>query len=176
MKTVILRLMDAVYLFCMWTAGLSIALMSLIIPWGVFARYVLGSGAQWPEPIAILLMVIFTFFGAAVGYRAGAHIAVGLLTARLAPPVQRALGLLIDLLMATFCLFLIVWGGKLAWETMGQEVAELPGLAVGITYLPLPLSGAVTLLFVLERIVFGSQHERAVIRFDHNLDESVQEV
>ncbi len=50
MNNPILRLMDAVYLFCMWTAGLSIALMSLIIPWGVFARYVLGFGAQWPEP------------------------------------------------------------------------------------------------------------------------------
>ncbi len=125
--------------------------------------------------IAILLMVIFTFFGAAVGYRAGAHIAVGLLTQRLAAPAQRALGLFIDVLMLTFSLFLIVWGGKLALETMGQEVAELPGLAVGITYLPLPLSGAVTLLFVLERIVFGSQHERAVIRFDHNLDEPLQE-
>ena len=41
--------------------------MCLIIPWGVFARYVLGIGSQWPEPIAILMMVVFTFFGAAGG-------------------------------------------------------------------------------------------------------------
>jgi TRAP-type C4-dicarboxylate transport system permease small subunit len=176
MKNSILRLMDAVYLFCMWTAGLSIVLMSLIIPWGVFARYVLGSGSQWPEPIAILLMVMFTFFGAAVGYRAGAHIAVALVTQRLPPRAQRAVELVIDLLMAAVSVFMIVWGGKLALETMGQEVAELPGLAVGVTYLPLPVSGVVTLLFVLERILYGSQHERAVIRFDHNLDQPVQEV
>jgi TRAP-type C4-dicarboxylate transport system permease small subunit len=30
----------------------------------VFTRYVLGTGSQWPEPIAILLMVVFTFIGA----------------------------------------------------------------------------------------------------------------
>ena len=176
MKHSILRLLDGVYLVFMWAAGLSIVLMSLIIPWGVFARYVLGYGSQWPEPIAILLMVMFTFFGAAVGYRAGAHIAVALVTQRLSPRVQRLVELLIDLLMAAVSIFMIVWGGKLSLETMGQEVAELPGLAVGITYLPLPIGGVVTLLFVLERICFGSQHERDVVRFDHNLDEPAQEI
>ena len=54
--------------------------MSLIIPWGVFTRYVLGTGSQWPEPIAILLMMVFTFVGAAASYRAGAHIAVDMFT------------------------------------------------------------------------------------------------
>ena len=58
--------------------------MSLIIPVGVFTRYVLGYGAQWPEPIAILLMVVFTFIGAAAAYRAGGHIAVAMLTDRAA--------------------------------------------------------------------------------------------
>ena len=63
--------------------------MSLIIPWGVFTRYVLGTGSQWPEPIAILLMMVFTFIGAAAAYRAGAHIAVTMLTERLPAPLQR---------------------------------------------------------------------------------------
>lgn len=176
MTNMILRFMDGLYVFFMWAAGLSIVAMSLIIPWGVFARYVLGYGSRWPEPIAILLMVMFTFFGAAVGYRAGAHIAVALVTQRLPGPAQRAAALLIDLLMAALSLFMIVWGGKLSLETMGQEVAELPGLAVGVTYLPLPIGGVVTLLFVLERMFFGSQHERAVIRFDHNLDVPAKEI
>ena len=58
--------------------------MSIIIPIGVFMRYVLGFGAQWPEPIAILLMVVFTFVGAAAAYRAGGHIAVAMFTDLLA--------------------------------------------------------------------------------------------
>ena len=45
--------LDGIYSTCIWTAGVSIVLMSLIIPWGVFTRYVLGTGSQWPEPIAI---------------------------------------------------------------------------------------------------------------------------
>ena len=82
------RALDGLYLACIWTAGLSILAMSLIIPAGVFARYVFGVGAQWPEPIAILLMVVFTFIGAAAAYRAGAHIAVAMLTDRLSPPLR----------------------------------------------------------------------------------------
>jgi TRAP-type C4-dicarboxylate transport system permease small subunit len=171
MRNAFLRLSDAVYLLFMWAAGLSIVVMSLVIPWGVFARYVLGYGSRWPEPIAILLMVAFTFFGAAVAYRAGAHIAVALVTDRLPPAARRAAELLVDVLMGVVSVFMIVWGGKLSLETMGQEVAELPGLAVGVTYMPLPIGGVVTLLFVLERMLLGSQHERAVVRFDRNLDQ-----
>ena len=80
MRETILKTLDGVYLFCIWAAGVAIFFMSIIIPIGVFARYVLGTGAQWPEPIAILLMVIFTFIGAAAAYRAGGHIAVAMLT------------------------------------------------------------------------------------------------
>jgi hypothetical protein len=48
-----------------------------------FSRYVLNRGESWPEPVAIICMVTFTFIGAAVGYRAGSHIAVNMLTDRL---------------------------------------------------------------------------------------------
>lgn len=163
----IFRLLDGVYLACIWIAGIAIALMSLIIPWGVFARYVLGTGSHWPEPVAVLLMVTFTFVGAAAGYRAGAHIAVGMLTDRLPPLAQRLLEKLVDLLMVVVCLFVMVWGGKLALETMNQTLADLPWLPVGWTYLPLPVGSLLTLVFVLEKTFLGSQHRRAIVVFDH---------
>lgn len=168
----ILKTLDGVYLTCIWSAGIAIFFMSIIIPMGVFARYVLGFGAQWPEPIAIILMVVFTFLGAAASYRAGAHIAVGMLTDRLPASLQKQCMVLVDLFMAAICLFGVVYGTKLCLGTMGQTLAELPWLPVGITYAPLPLGAFLTLIFVIEKMVFGSQHERAVVRFDHSLEES----
>ena len=164
--------LDRVYLFSIWAAGIAIFFMSIIIPIGVFARYVLGFGAQWPEPIAILLMVIFTFLGAAAAYRAGAHIAVAMLTDRLPGAVQKACIYLVDLAMGVVCLFGMVYGTQLAMGTMGQTLAELPWLPVGVTYLPLPLGALLTLLFVIEKVMFGSQHQRAVVRFDLSLEEA----
>jgi len=167
----ITHLLDSVYLACIWIAGIAIALMSLIIPWGVFARYVLGTGSHWPEPVAVLLMVTFTFVGAAAGYRAGSHIAVAMLTDRLPATLQWVCEKLVDLLMVGICLFVMVWGGKLVLETMQQSLADLPWLPVGLTYLPLPVGSLLTLLFVLEKALLGPQDQRAVVRFDHETGE-----
>ncbi len=156
--------LDRLYLACVWVAGAAIVLMALIVPVGVFMRYVLGRGAQWPEPIAILLMVVFTFIGAAATYRAGGDIAVVMLSQRLRGVPKRLLGLSIDLAMALVCLFVLGYGARLSLQTMGQTVSELPWLPVGVTYLPIPLGALVTLVFVLERLVWGSQAHRAVVR------------
>lgn len=156
--------LDRVYLACVWAAGLAIAAMSIIIPVGVFMRYVLGFGAQWPEPIAILLMMVFTFVGAAAAYRAGAHIAVAMLTDALPAPAQRVLARAVDLLMLGVCAFVAWYGTRLCVETMGQSIAELPWLPVGVTYAAIPIGALATLLFVLERMVWGSQAKRAVVR------------
>ena len=41
MQATVSGALDAVYRLCIWASGLAIAVMSLIVPWGVFARYVL---------------------------------------------------------------------------------------------------------------------------------------
>lgn len=167
MKEVFLRLNDALYLLCIWVSGLSIAVMSLIIPWGIFARYVLGSGSQWPEPISILFMVVFTFLGAAAGYRAGSHIAVNMLTDRLPADLRPMLATAVTMLMGAVAAFMSGYGIKLCTELWGQSISELPWLPVGATYLPVPLGGLITLLFVVEYFLYGSQAHRAVVTYDH---------
>jgi TRAP-type C4-dicarboxylate transport system permease small subunit len=156
--------LDGLYRLSIWAAGAAITLMSLIVPWGVFTRYVLGTGSQWPEPVAILLMMVFTFIGAAAAYRANAHIAVTMLTDTLGAGARRALAMGVDVLMAVVSLFVLVYGTRLCLETMGQTISELTWLPVGVTYAPLPIGAAITLVFVLERMFAGEQSQRAVVR------------
>jgi TRAP-type C4-dicarboxylate transport system permease small subunit len=164
------RVMDAIYLICIWVAGSAITLMSIIIPWGIFARYVLGTGSQWPEPVAILLMVVFTFIGAAASYRAGAHIAVAMVTDRLPAALQPIVAKFVHFVMFLLSLFMLIYGVKLCMETWGQSISELPWMPVGLTYSPVPIGGLLTLLFVLEHAFFGSQAQRPIVRFDHGMD------
>ena len=166
MKNLLLRINDKIYMTCIWVAGLSVLAIALIIPWGVFARYVLGTGSSWPEPTAILLMMVFTFIGAAASYRAGAHMAVAMVTDRMTPEVRRVVGIFSQLLMATVCLFMTVWGTKLCMSTWNQFMSALPTLRVGITYMPIPVGGLLTLIFVLEKLLLGDQSNRRVVRFD----------
>lgn len=164
MDPLYIRSMDRLYLACIWLAGAAIFIMSLIIPFGVFTRYVLGTGSQWPEPIAILLMMVFTFIGAAAAYRAGAHIAVSMLTDRLSPALAKLAAVVVDALMAVACLFVVWFGAKLCLETLGQTIAELPWLPVGVTYAALPLGSLITLLLVIERRCCGAQDRRPLVR------------
>lgn len=166
MKNSLLRLNDILYMTCIWVTGLSVLTIALIIPWGVFARYALGTGSSWPEPTAILLMMVFTFIGAAASYRAGAHMAVAMVTDRLPPNLRKTMSIVSQLLMATICLFMTIWGAKLCASTWNQFMSALPTLRVGITYMPIPLGGALTLIFVVEKLLFGDQSNRRVVRFD----------
>ena len=52
--------MEALYRFCVAVAGSALVLISAVIPWGVFTRYVLNSAASWPEPAAVLLTIVAT--------------------------------------------------------------------------------------------------------------------
>ena len=64
------RSMDALYGLCVWVAGAALVLISAVIPWAVYTRYVLNRAASWPEPTAVLMMIVLTFIGAAACYRA----------------------------------------------------------------------------------------------------------
>lgn len=156
-------LMDIFYRGAMWLAGLALLLMVAVIPIGIFARYVLNSALSWPEPIAIMCMVTFTFIGAAVSYRAGSHIVVAMVTDRLPPALQKFSALLSDLMMLAISIFIFWYSLQLCSELWQQPVAEFPLLTAGQTYLPLPVGSALTLLFIIEHIISGPQHKRPVV-------------
>jgi TRAP-type C4-dicarboxylate transport system permease small subunit len=148
-------IMDGVYRFCIVVAGSAMVLISLIVPWGVFTRYVLNSASSWPEPAAILLSIVLTFFGAAGCYRVGLHMRVSFVRDHMPPLLQRLADLLAELLMAAMGLFMMIWGYGLCATTWNQSIAEFPSLSVGVTYLPIPVGGLCLLLFVIERLLIG---------------------
>lgn len=149
------RAMNALY----WTGAVvscvALVLISFIIPWAVYTRYILNSAASWPEPLAVLLTVAVTFIGAANCYRQRIHMNMTVGTNLLPPRARVVAAFLSELLMAVMALFMLVWGGALVDTTWGNSVDEFPWLSVGITYLPIPVSGAMMLLFVIERLTIG---------------------
>jgi TRAP-type C4-dicarboxylate transport system permease small subunit len=155
MERRIRRAMDWLYLLCVILSGSALVLVSVIIPYGVYTRYVLNSAASWPEPMAILLTIVLTFFGAAACYRSGAHMRMSVLVRAMSGWPRRIMEFLSEALMALISLFMLIWGESLVETTWYQSIAEFPSLSVGVTYLPIPIGGAITLLFVLERVAIG---------------------
>src|SRR5262252_2018679 len=91
--------MHALYFVCVVVAGSALVLISAVIPWAVFTRYVLNSAASWPEPMAVLLTIVLTFFGAAGCYRRGLHMNIGFFVGMLPARLRRAIGFVVEVLM-----------------------------------------------------------------------------
>src|SRR5438105_6077247 len=103
-------LMDALYDACVIIAGAALVLISAVIPWAVYTRYVMNRAASWPEPTAVLLTIVLTFFGAAACYRLGLHMNVTLAVDHLPKAWRRGVDFLVEILMGLMAVFMAVKG------------------------------------------------------------------
>jgi TRAP-type C4-dicarboxylate transport system permease small subunit len=152
-KSQYIRAMDALHQACLIVAGVSLVVITLIIPWGVFTRYVLNSASSWPEPLAVLLMIVLSFTSAVVCYREYLHIGVGVLPALLGPAGKAVLGCVLESCMMITNVFMLYYGTHLVQVTWHQSIAEFPIVSTGVSYLPVPIGGLITALFIVERFL-----------------------
>jgi TRAP-type C4-dicarboxylate transport system permease small subunit len=150
------RAMDFLYVVCVWIAGTALVLISAVIPWAVFTRYVLNNSASWPERTAVLLTIVLTFIGTAACYRVRLHMNVSFFVAMLPAHLRRWSDLAVEILVGAMSVFMVIYGIKLVQATWLNSIDEFPDLSVGVTYLPIPLGGAALFLFVVERILLGA--------------------
>jgi TRAP-type C4-dicarboxylate transport system permease small subunit len=112
--------------------------------------------------MAVLLTIVLTFFGAAACYRRRLHMNVSFFVAMLPPSPRRIADLIAELLVALFALFMAIWGVKLVEATWYNTIADFPALSVGVTYMPIPLGGAILLLFVIEQMLGAAPEAKPV--------------
>lgn len=150
------RAMDALHRVCLFATGLALVVITVIIPYGVFTRYVLNSASSWPEPLAILLMIVISFLSAVICYREHLHISVGMLPSMLKGVPQVLLGFFIEACMMATNVLLLWFAIKLCQRTWYQSIAEFPAVSVGVSYLPVPVASFITVLFIIERFLKGN--------------------
>jgi len=147
--------MEWLYLACIVLSGTALVVITLIIPLGVFMRYAMNSPLSWPEPAAVVMMVMFSFIGGAAVYRANAQIAVQALIKAVNPQARAAMTWGVHLCLSVTALFMLGYGIHLCQLTWYNTMAEFPGLRVGIVYMPIPIGGLLTFLFLVEKVWIG---------------------
>jgi len=158
--------MEALYVACIALSGCALVAITLIIPLGVFMRYVMNDPLAWPEPASVVMMVMFSFLGGAAVYRANVHVAVQALLNAVSPKVRGLMLWGVDACMAVTALFMVGYGVHLCLITRHQTMAEFPTLSVGIVYAPIPLAGLLTLLFLIERVWLGPAPKTSLMYSD----------
>jgi len=160
------QVMEWLYIGCIVLSGTALVVITLIIPLGVFMRYARNSALSWPEPAAIVLMVMFSFIGGAAVYRANVHVAVEAVLNAVSAPLKRLMLWGVDACVGLTAMFMLVYGARLCQTTWLQTMAEFPSLKQGIVYMPIPIAGALTLLFLIERLWVGDPPQTSVMYSD----------
>lgn len=158
--------MEWLYIACVVISGTALVMITLIIPLGVFMRYAMNNPLSWPEPAAVIMMVMFSFLGGAAVYRANVHIAVEALLNAVSPAVRRVMLWGVNVCMAATALFMLGYGVQLCLVTRYSTMAEFPGLSQAIVYLPIPVAGLLTLLFLIERVWVGDPPKTSIMYSD----------
>jgi TRAP-type C4-dicarboxylate transport system permease small subunit len=166
MKQSYQKAMEQLYLACIVLSGTALVVITLIIPLGVFMRYARNDPLSWPEPAAVVMMVMFSFIGGSAVYRANAQIAVEALIKAVGPKTRAAMSWGVHLCMAITAVFMLGYGVNLCQLTWYNTMAEFPALRVGIVYMPIPIGGVLTLLFIIEKVWIGDPPKTDVMYTD----------
>ena len=166
MKTFYRRAMQRLYLACIVLSGLGMVAITLMIPSGVFMRYVMNDPLQWPEPASVIVMVFFSFVGGAAVYRANQQIAVEALMRAVGPRSRAAMQWSVHACMLLVAVFMLGYGVHLCQVTWGNTIAEFPSLSTGVVYMPIPIGGLLTVLFIVEKMWLGEPPQDDVMYSD----------
>jgi TRAP-type C4-dicarboxylate transport system permease small subunit len=170
MRDLYRRVMQGLYLGCIVLSGLAMVAITLMIPSGVFMRYVMNDPLQWPEPASVIMMVFFSFVGGAAVYRANQQIAVEALMKAVGPRSRLAMEWGVSACMLLIAGFMLGYGVHLCYVTRGNTIAEFPWLSTGIVYMPIPIGGLLTLLFIIEKLWLGEPPKDDVMYSDQAMD------
>ena len=148
----IARVLSALSTVSLYIAGTFLVLMTIIVFWQVFTRYVLNWSNAWTELTSILLMSWFIFLGAAVGVRENYHLGFDVLLYVLPRGAKKYLRTISDLVVLGFAIGMVIYGLQLVGL---QWKARMPALGIteGVRYMPLAAGGFIVAIFSLERIV-----------------------
>ena len=115
-------------------------------------RYGFGGGIGFYDELAGFGLVWLTFLGAVLARRDGAHIGIRNVVRSLGPGMQRAVRLLEHGLMVVLHFVILWFGGVLALRFATERAITMP-LPMGLFYLVLPLSAALTLSIEIRSLV-----------------------
>lgn len=143
---IIARLSDGAAL----VASIGLVLMTVIIAWQVFGRYVLNSSPVWAESAALIVMLYFVLLAAAAGVYEQSHLGLRFLVLKLSIGPRRAIYVAGQLLVALFGIAMFYNGARLVDFTSTHVIPTL-NISRSVAYWPFTVCGLLIALFAVFR-------------------------
>lgn len=152
-------------------AGVSFIAMVLLTCWQVFTRYVLGNPSSWSEELVSYLFAWMALLGSSIVVGERGHMNIPVLVDRMGPGVRKVLNIFAEIVACVFAAIILVYGGmQITSLAMGQMTSSL-GVAIGVFYVVLPLSGVLNVIYTILNIIGILKGEIST----ESVDEAAQE-
>ncbi|MBP5320566.1 MAG: TRAP transporter small permease [Kiritimatiellae bacterium] len=154
-----------------WAIIVMVIVLTIDVLWGVFTRFVLGSGlahsllkgiipeehlgqAKFTDELACVMLVWISMFGGALAFGRKAHLGVDVFLSKFHPEARKILFVVVQLIILAMTIGVFWVGGwKLATGQLSQELPTMRWMSRGEVYFSLPVAGFFILLFTLEHLV-----------------------
>lgn len=128
-------------------------LMTSLVTWQVFTRYVLNNPSTTSEILAKYLFIWLVLYGAAYVFGLKEHMAITFVKDKLPLKVQYIMDILIELMIGIFAGCVMVQGG---WESTIKQMAQMDStlqVPMGVIYSAIPISGVIVIFYGIYNIL-----------------------
>ena len=110
-----------------FVACASVSVMAILVFVNVIARFIFNSPLAVADEMSCYLFVLMSFMGTAIAARRKAHLGLTIVTDKLSPSAARKVQVLMYLIVAVFCLLIVVFGIEMVMSqyALGQETATM---------------------------------------------------
>ena len=128
-------------------AGVSFFVMVVLTCWQVFTRYVLQNPSSWSEELVSYMFAWMALLGASIVVGERGHMNIPVVVERMGKGAQMFFSIFSEVVACVFAAVILVFGGyQITQLAMGQMTSSL-GVAVGVFYIAMPVSGIINILY-----------------------------
>ena len=122
-------------------AGGLLVVMTALVLYQVFTRYVLGEPAAFTEELVRYALIWTSMISAAYAFLHRKHMALLFVRDRLSPSAQKALIVGTDVLVLVFAVVVLIVGGTMLALSAATNYSALLGVSRGLVYTIGPIAG-----------------------------------
>lgn len=139
------------------------AILTVIVLYAVFMRYVLNLAPTWSEEIARYIMVWMALLGMSIALRQGRHIGLSTLVEQIFGKYTRHVFFIADLFILAFLITVLISGVSMA-QFVARQRAPSTNIRMWIPYLAVPVGAVLMILETLILILEKLRPERAAAK------------
>ena len=139
------------------------SVLTIIVLYAVFMRYVLNLAPTWSEEIARYIMVWMALLGSSIALRQGRHIGLSTLVEQIFGKYTRVVFFIADLCILAFLVIVVFSGASMAQFVAGQR-SPSANLPMWVPYLAVPVGAIFMVLETLILILDKLRPERAAAK------------